>query len=334
LNAIKALELGWRRVGQARRYVLIAYLLNLSLAFALGIVVSNDIRNSLGNSLSAERLAEGYDDLWFAGFHREATGLSKTFHPAVSGFGAVAESLDAFVSGNFARFGAVTGFAAIFGLLWVFLSAGFIGMFYSGPFDSVFGQHFFAEAGRHFLRFLMLALMSAAIYALILAGLLPMLGKYIAKIHRETIMEPAVFRATVVKYAVVWLLMWLVNIVFDFSKVIVVVNDVRKKDVWRVPLEALRFILKRPLQIMLIFGTIALAWVALIAGYWLIAPGAWQSNWFTLIFAFLLGQLFIFSKVALRCWIYGSETAYFYFEYVLPASEAYQLPEKTETTNE
>jgi hypothetical protein len=334
LNAIKALELGWRRVGQARRYVVIAYLLNLSLAIVLGIVISNDISDSLGNSLSAKRMTESFDDLWFAGFHKEATGISKTFHPAVSGFGAVAESLDAFMSGDFSRFGVAAGFGVIFGILWVFLSAGFIGMFYNGPFDSVFGQHFFAEAGRHFLRFLMLALMAAVFYAMILAGFLPMMTKYIAKIHRETTMEPAIFRATVVKYTVVWLLMWFVNIVFDFSKVIVVVNDVRKKDIWRTPLKALSFISKRPFQMILIFGMIALGWAAILVIYWLIAPGAWQSNWFSLIFAFFLGQLFIFSKVALRCWIYGCETAYFYFEFVLPSSEAYQLPEKTETSNE
>ncbi len=326
--AFKAYKLGLRRISQARRYILIVYLLNLAIAMALGLVLSADIQDSLGNSLAAERLRNGFDDLWFQGFSGEAQGISKTFHPAVTGIGAIFEGLDAIVTGNFGRLQGTLGIALIYGALWIYLSAGFIGMFYNGSFDGIFGQHFFAEAGRHFMRFLMLTGIAVLLYWLILGALLPVLNDFVANRHRDTILEPLVFRDTVIKYSVIWLLILLINHVFDYAKILVVAHDVRKKDIWRVPLYAVYFMVKHPVKIFTLFLMLGLTWLVLLLIYWLVAPGAWQASWFTVLFAFLLGQIYMVSRVAVRCLIFGSEIALYYYQAVLPSTEARQLPEK------
>jgi len=67
--------------------------------------------------------------------------------------------------------------------------------------------------------------------------------------------------------------------------------------------------------------------IGLLLLYWLIAPGAWQSSWFTIIFAFLLGQIYIIGRIAVRCLFYGGETALYYLETALPQGDLRRLPE-------
>lgn len=324
---LRAYQLGIRRVYQAQRYIYVVYAINLLIALALGIILSQDIQNSLGHSLSAEHLRQGFDDLWYKSFSSNAQGIAKSFHPGVTGIGAIFSGLDSMLRGDFSMTQGMFGVAFLYWLLWIYLSAGFIGMFYNGSFDNVFGTHFFAEAGRFFLRFLMLAVFAAAFYALILYGILPLLSKWITAINRDTIDERIVFKHTVIKYAVVWTLIFFINLIFDYSKVLIIAEDVKKEDILRAPLFALKFIAQAPVKAVFLYLLSGLTGIGLLLLYWLIAPGAWQSSWFTIIFAFLLGQIYIIGRIAVRCLFYGGETALYYLETALPQGDLRRLPE-------
>ncbi len=327
VTTLRAYQLGLRRVYQAQRYVFVVYAINLIIALALGIILSQDIQNSLGNSMSAEHLRQGFDDLWYKSFSSSAQGVAKSFQPGVTGIGAIFSGLDNMLRGDFSIAKGMFGVAFLYWLLWIYLSAGFIGMFYNGSLDGVFGTHFFAEAGRFFLRFLMLAIFAAAFYALILYGVLPLLSKFITAINRDTIDERIVFKHTIIKYAIVWVLIFVVNLVFDYSKVIIIAEDIKKEDILRSPLLALKFIAQAPLKAALLYLLSGLTGFGLLLLYWMIAPGAWQSSWVTIMFAFLLGQIYILGRIAVRCLFYGGETALYYLQTMAPNGDIRRLPE-------
>ncbi len=322
----KAYKLGVKRIYQAQRYIYVVYALNLAIALIFGVFLSLDIQSSLGNSLSAENLRQGWDALWFAGFQESARGIAKSFDPTISGIGAVFRGLDAVIRGDFLSTGAVLGVALLYWGIWIYLSAGFIGMFYNGSFDGIFGQHFFAEAGRFFLRFFMLSLLALATYAVLFYALLPLANHFLDKALRDIIDEPRLFKYTAIKYALLWVVVLLINQVFDYAKIIVITHDVKKHDVLQIPLKALGFIFAHPLKVGLLFLLCGLTWLLWLAFYTLIAPGAWQSSWFTIIFGFFLGQFYIVGRIAIRCLFYAGQTALYYYEYLLPATEARQLP--------
>lgn len=302
----QAFREGRNNIYTRRKYVLIVYGLNLILALILASFVAGDIRASLGSSAAAETLREGFNDAWYRGFANQAQGVSATFQPAVSGIGAVFEGLDALLQGEVFDFpGGIYWLGLLYWGMWVFFSAGFISLFSSDRGD------FFRGAERFFLRFLLLAAGAGILYILIFTALLPLLNTLVTRLTREMVDERPVFYYTLGKYALVWLPVLLIQLVLDYSKVAAVRHNIPLAQLQDAPLIALEFILRHPFRTLglhLLLGTV---WLLCLGGYWLIAPGAGQSYWITIVLAFLLGQIYILSRIALKGWFLASETALF-----------------------
>lgn len=300
----QAFREGWKNIYTWRRYVLIVYGLNLILALILASFVAADIRASLGSSAAAETLRDGFNDAWYRGFAAQAQGVSATFQPAVTGIGAVFEGLDALLQGEVFDFpGGIYWLGLLYWGMWVFFSAGFISLF-SGD-----RAGFFRGAERFFLRFLLLAAGAGILYILIFTALLPLLTSLAEQHTREMIDERPVFYYTLGKYALVWLPVLLIQLVLDYSKVAAVRRDIPLAQLQDAPLIALEFILRHPFRTLGLHLLLGIVWLLCLGGYWLIAPGAGQSYWVTIVLAFLIGQIYILSRIALKGWFLASETA-------------------------
>lgn len=300
MNSWNAFTTGMTRLLQYKRALVTAYLLNILLVFVPGFYLASQIESSLGNSLAGERMAEGYDALWFNHFSASVHGIARTFQPSVVGAGALFESLDSFISGRmFAMNGGTFYMLVLYWLIWIFLSAGFINLYLLKT------EHLFTGATRFFFRFLLLGIIGGAAYWLIFRYLFTWLTGVVSSLTHNTIDERIAFGYTLVKYLLVWTVIYLVNIIMDYSKIFVVNRDY--KNILKGIGDSVNFVAHHFGVVLFLYLLIGILWIAFAFIYKLIAPGIHQSTWVAVIIAFLVGQLYIFSRIAVRTLFYAGE---------------------------
>ncbi|MFQ5864748.1 MAG: hypothetical protein ACE5IW_05910 [bacterium] len=304
MKIIDAFLEGFRNMSRTKRYIFLVYISNLLVALILGVSLGMTLHSSLGDSLAGENLLKGFDGLWYRNFASQAKGLANSFDPSVVGIGAVFNGLEAFIKGSFLNGQvAIVGVGLVYLLLWTFFSAGFISV-YAAQEER---PSFFQQAARFFLRFLVLGVIAGIFYFLLFKFVLNWLTKAVAELTRETIDERIHFTYTVLKYLILWMLVWSVNILFDYSKIFTVLRD--HKNALTAPLKAMIVVFGNFFKIYGLYFAIGSLWIVLMFIYWLIAPGAGQASWFTIFAAFLLGQLYIVSRIGMRCLFYAGQTA-------------------------
>lgn len=295
---------GLRNLNRSKRYIFLVYLISLLATLILGAALSSTLQSAIGSSLAGENLLKGFDDMWYSSFSSQVKGLAKTFEPGVVGIGAVFKGLDAFLRGSFLKnYPGIVGVGLLYLLLWTFFSAGFISI-YSAPDER---PAFFQQAAKFFSRFLILGVFAGILYYLVLHFVLNWLNNTVNELTRETIDERIHFTYTVIKYLIVWILVWTVNVLFDYSKIYTVIKD--HKNALTAPFKALVVVFRNFSKTYGLYFTIGAVWVVLMLLYWLIAPGANQAAWTTILGAFLLGQLYIIFHIGTRCFFYAGQTA-------------------------
>jgi hypothetical protein len=304
MKIFNAISSGFTNVIQSKRYILLTYGLNLLIALVLGIALASTLSQSIGHSQAGENLRNGFDELWYPGFSAQAQGLSGTFDPSVVGIGAVFNSLEKMLDGSFLQENwDVAGVGFLYLLLWTFLSAAFISL-YARPKEQ---PSFFQRGAEFFPRFLLLGAMAGVIYFLLFHFVFDWLTKVVDELTRETIDERIHFFYVALKYLVVWGFIWTVNLVFDYSKILMVVKD--HKNALSAPLVAIRLVFSNFGKMYGLYLSIGVIWIVMVLFYWLAAPGAGQSGWITIFTAFVVGQIYLLARIATRCLFYAGQTS-------------------------
>ena len=300
MNSWNAFTTGITRLLQYKRALVVAYLFNVLLVLVPGFYLASQIETSLGHSLAGNRLVEGYDALWYNQFSASAHGIASTFRPAVVGAGALFEALDNFISGRmFTTTGGTFYILVLYWLIWIFLSAGFINLYLLKT------DHLLTGATRFFLRFLVLGIIGGVAYWLIFRYLFTWLTGVVSSLTHNTIDERIAFVYTLVKYLLLWTAIYLVNIIMDYSKVFIVKREY--KNILRGIGDSMSFVSRHFGVVLSLYLLIGILWLAFAFIYKLIAPGVHQSTWVAVIIAFLVGQLYIFSRIAVRTLFYAGE---------------------------
>jgi hypothetical protein len=302
---------GLRDVNRNRRYLLLVYGCALALAMPLALVLMSAIAGSLGTTLAGERMRAGFDSLWFNSFSAQATGVAATFHPSVVGIGAVLDALDSFLAGfeSLVSGGAASGVlpvALLYMVLWSFFTGGFLARFAAPGREAPFLR----DAVQWFPRMLAVTCLSAVFYLLMLGYVRSWVDIAVYSLSRESIDERVHFAWTAAAYLLLWTIVWCANLVFDYTKVLVVRGTAGV--LWS-PLHAMviaiRFIGRHPLRTTGLYLLSGALWIAVLLLYWTLAPGAGTASVGAIVGAFLLGQLFILSRIWIRCVFYAAETA-------------------------
>ena len=302
MKIFNAISSGFANVIQSKRYIFLAYSLNLLLALVLGIALASTLNQSIGHSLAGDNLRSGFDELWYQGFSTQAQGLSATFDPSVVGIGAIFNGLEKMLDGSFLLGNwEVAGVGILYLLLWTFLSAGFISL-YATPKEQL---AFFQRGAEFFPRFLLLGAMAGVIYFLLFYFVMDWLTKAVDELTRETIDERIHFFYVALKYLVVWGFIWTVKLIVDYSKIIMVVKD--HKNALTAPLLAIRLVFSNFGKTYGLYLSIGVIWIVIMLFYWLIAPGAGQSSWLTIFSAFVVGQIYLMARIATRCLFYACQ---------------------------
>ncbi len=94
---------GIRQSASLPKIILYLYLTNVALALCLAVPMFQSLQDSFGSSLVSERMAEGFDYLWWEEFQNQGRGLATTFSPAKLGKGALLTILSDLAEGAFSK---------------------------------------------------------------------------------------------------------------------------------------------------------------------------------------------------------------------------------------
>lgn len=312
MRLLRAFVDGFRRAGRAWRLVLLLWLVNLALALPFAVALAGELDDHLGRSLVHEELLEGFDSGWYGELQEGARGIVTTFAPELLGAGAFFDNLERWWKGDlFSVPPLLVGAGIVYALVWAFLLGGVLERLIStgGSGGASAGAGFFAACGRHAFRLVRLALVSAVLYYLIYRLVRAGFGWLADTLLRDVTSERTALAWTLAGVALTLLLLSLVRVVFDYAKIVVVAEGRRSAlgAAWR----GLRFVASRPLGTLGLYWLFGVAAVVLLGLYAAVAPGPGQATWLGVILAFVLGQIALATRVALRLALLGGEVAYF-----------------------
>ena len=297
---------GARRVGRARAVLLGTYLVLLLFAAPLALVTRGLIADHLGASLAAESAARGANWPWWQEFLAQATGLGVTFRPSIIGFAAPLTNLSDLLD-NRPMATVVAGIVGAWLVLWSFLAGGIIDRLAR---DRRLGvAAFTAAAGRYAGRLWRLGLLALALYALLFGYVHGWLFDDLFRwATREFTVERTAFLVRVGLYLAFGVLLVALNIVTDYARIRLVVED-RHSAVMALVAGA-RFVRRRPGPVVLLYLLNGFGFLLLLRVYAAVAPGASPSGvgfWLGV----LLSQAYVAGRVLVKLQFYASQVTYF-----------------------
>ena len=300
---------GVQRVLNAPALVAGLYLATLGAVLPMGLALHESIDAQLGNSLAADRMADGVDTVWWDEFTARSTGIERTFRPQIIGFAAVLSNLSA-MADNAPPRGAVAALVIGYLLVWAFLIGGVIDRLARQR--PLRGAGFFSACGHHVFRIARLGVAVGVVYWLLFDVVHRWLfGDLVRMLTRDLTVERNAFLLRMVLYALFGLVVVGVNLLFDYAKIRLVVED--RRSVLGALLAAWRFVRRRPGATLGLYLVNGLLFVAVLGAYALVAPGVGAPG-VGMWAGFLAGQAYIAARVFTKLVFYASETAYFQSE--------------------
>ncbi|MDQ3346904.1 MAG: hypothetical protein M3545_02960 [Acidobacteriota bacterium] len=282
------------------------YAVTLLAALPLAYVLSGTIAAHLGSSLAAEGAARGTSYEWWQEFTAQAEGLAKTFTPSIAGFGAVLDNLEGILD-NVPLASSIAAVTAVWLAVWSFLSGGVIDRLARRRPTRPHG--FFAACGVHFWRLLRLGVLAWLVYACLFRYVHGWIfARALGALTHDVGVERTAFLYRVAGYLLFGALLVACNIVFDYARVRIVVED--RRSAIGALLAGGRFVRRHVGAAIGLYTLNALAFLVLIAVYAAIAPGAPGAGWRAGA-ALAIGQAYIVARVYLKLLFYASETALF-----------------------
>jgi hypothetical protein len=293
---------GWGRLRRAPVLVAATYGLTLLMAIPPALLLREAIARHLGSSLAAEGAASGVNFDWWNEFLAQASGLGQTFTPSVIGFAAVLKNLSAMAdSASLAPTLALITAAHLAGS--IFLLGGVLDRLAR---DRATGAHgFFAACGVFLFRFMRLAIVAGAVYAALFVWLHQWLfdDLYVSW-TRDVTVERTAFAIRVALYVLFALIVLAVNLLVDYAKIRMVVED-RRSAIGSLG-AALRFLRRQQSAAFGLYLLNTAAFLALLVFYAAVASEG-APTWTSLV----VGQLYIIARIVLRTQFAASQIGLF-----------------------
>jgi hypothetical protein len=297
---------GWRRVLAAPAVIGGVFAVTLLAAAPLAIAVRGSIEAHLGRSLMANVAADGVNWDWWQEFTSQSSGLGATFRPTIIGFAATLDNTAGLLDGQ--REMAPTAAAiAIYLLVWTFLAGAVLDRYARQRPTRAHG--FFAAAGVFFWRFLRLSLIAGVVYWFLFVYLHAWLfDEWYVRATRDLDVERTAFTWRVAMYIVFGATLVAVNVLFDYAKVRLVVED-RRSAIAAVA-AALAFITRNPGAVIGLYAVNSLVFVLMLVVWALLAPGVGGTG-LSMWLAFAMGQVYVIVRLAMKLQFMASEIALF-----------------------
>ena len=295
---------GVKRVNAAPFVLAGMFAITLLVALPLAIALRGMIEAHLDDSLTATAVADGNDLDWWNEFAAQASGLGTTFVPSIVGSSAVLDNING-VLDNLPIAATIAGVTSAWMVIWSFLSGGVLDRYARQRPTRTHG--FFAACGTHFWRFLRLGILAWLAYGFLFSLIHPWLFNDLYPwLTRETTVERTAFLVRLILYLVFGVLLLACNLVFDYARIRIVVED-RHSAIGALVAGA-RFVGRHSgaARLYLLNGVVFLVLVAI---YVIVSPGA--PGGFAIWIALAIGQLYILLRHYVKLLFYASQIAFF-----------------------
>jgi hypothetical protein len=293
--------------------LLVVYAVNLLLAISLAAPVYRAVDDDLSWTESADRMAEGFDWLWYEEFaaSRDAdSDLSATIAPWQTGLAPLMRNFEGFVRGTL-RGSLPRGLAwvgIIYVLLTTLLTGGILGLFAEERSRFTF-RFFFDRAGRYFLMLLGILVVARVLYWLLWHPLAGAHQALVATIRAEAATEWTPVLIDWVGVAIVMVLAFAIHMVMNYARVAVVAWE--RMGLVPALLGALGFCLRNLRKTLGLFYLTTLLAVVIALVYGLLVKLGGGAGTLQLLVLFIVQQLFILGSIWIRMVYLGSQMAFY-----------------------
>ena len=310
MRILNALANGLRRTLESPLFILGLYFVSLAAALPLAIVMRGILKDSIGASLVDEKLTAGFDLDWYGEFSETAgKGLASTFGPSLTGILPQWSNLERLLDGELLRVQGPILLAAVgFLLAWAFLAGGILDR-YSQPSGLTAPERFFSRCGEFFFRFVRLQALSIFLYWLLFRWLGSPLHRWITDKNRDVTEEFTMAVYVFLAYAMVAFVLIVFGMAFDYAKIAIVIEH-RRSSVLSV-VRGLGFSLKYFPWTFGLYFSLLLVGGLLFFIYSALAPGPGQTGWGGIVFAFLVSQVYLLTRLVLKLWFWAGQATLF-----------------------
>lgn len=305
MKAILNLIQGFKQAISAWRMVAVLLLINLLFALLLAVPMYFSLDDSFGSSQVSERMAKGFDYLWWEEFRDQAEGWEGTFSPALIGKGAILNNLEGLILTRFLEFPpALLIFGFLYLLLHSFLAGGILAIF-SFEQTAFNSKTFFAGAGQFFPKFLGILLIS---WIFVFGGV-GMLSNWFRSLvntaasSASSEITPFVLNL-IVSFCILFLILFF-QMVFDYARIRIVLTN--EKNIFKSVLSAFSFVFMHLGTTLGLFYLVFLTNILATLAYLALVSIVPDTNFPGIIALFFIQQFFIFSVIWVRCWLYSSQ---------------------------
>ena len=312
---------GWRRVRRAPAIAAGVFLMTFVLALPLAWSLRGQIEAHLGRSAMAAQAADAVNYDWWQEFSSQAAGIGATFTPAIIGFAATLDNVGSVLDGLAEATPIVAALAAYL-IGWTVLAGAIVDRYARQRPTRAHG--FFAAGGRYLFRLLRLAVAAALVYWLLFGYVHARLfDDWYPDLTRDLDTERHAFAVRLALYGVFGALLIAVNVLFDYARIRLVVED--RQSAIGALVAALRFIGRNAGRVLGLYALNALTFMAAVGIWALAAPGGGGAGaWMWAGFA--AGQLYLLARLMIKLQFLASATALFQSRLAHAAYAAAPMP--------
>lgn len=296
---------GFHLTSKTARMVLTLFVINLLFALFLAVPMYQALKDSFGNSLVGERMAKGFDTLWWNEFQDQSEGLEQSFTPFIIGKGAILNNLEMLAQMKFFDLPPVV---LILGLVYIllhtFLAGGILSTFNKDP-PRFALKSFLEGAGHYFFRFFLVMLVSWLFLFGLVGSLNQWLNTLLGKVAENAFSEITPFFLGLLFNIIVFFLLLLFRMIFEYSKIAIAAQG--ERNILKAIFDAFGFVIKNPGSTLSLFYSVFTVNVVVTLFFILIKSLIPQASSLGVLFAFILQQIYIFAVVWIRCWLYASQ---------------------------
>jgi hypothetical protein len=306
MTVTSALTEGVTLVNRAPVILACVFLVTFLTALPFSMTLRTELASHLGNSMVAEQVARGVNVQWWSEFTAQTGPLGQTFQTSIIGFAAVLDNLSHLADGE-ARPSPILWLGAIYLLLWLFLTGGVLDRYARAR--PTHAYEFFAACGIYFVRFLRLAPIVAIVYYGLFAVVHPLvLETTYEELTRDVTAERTAFLIRLALYLLFGVILAVVNVIFDYTKVRAVVED-RRSMIGAIA-AGTRFVSRHAGAVARLYLLNTALFVAVIVIYALVSPSA-QSAGAGVWLGVVISQLYLAARLWVKLVFLASETALF-----------------------
>lgn len=274
---------GVRQVLAMKRVVLIFFLSNLLLALMMILPVFSLVNGLLSQSLFGRRRTSRFEVFWLEDFIYQHGN-------------ALVSLLPLWLAG-----------AVLYLLIHLFLTGGALGVFNAG--EPLFVRKFWSQAYNHFSILLRLLLFSLPFYGLVLLVYVMLNSMLTDDLIRTSASEKPIVLINWALFAVLFLILSLVNMCFDYARVKAVAD--RAGGAVRESWSALKFVMRNKRKCLGLYYTLLLLQVIVaLLGIYVIRLLPLSSQLLVAL-VFVVQELFVLLRIVVRLVSYSSETAFY-----------------------